>query len=93
MHLNLKPFTLITSPFARVTSPLLTSEIWCAHDSLNCTTCVYFVNDGVTYLFVVRECRRFAGDSKAAAPLSHTWPFSVSVKSFSNLNRVHSTKK
>jgi len=28
---------------------------------------VYFVNDDDTYLFVVHECRRFAGDSKAAA--------------------------
>lgn len=31
---------LITSPFARVTSPLKNSEICLAHYSLNCTNCV-----------------------------------------------------
>lgn len=29
---------------------------------------MYFVNGDDTHLFVVHECRRFAGDSKAAAP-------------------------
>lgn len=93
VHLNLKSFALNTSLPARVTSSLKNSEICLAHYSLNCINCVYFVNDDVTYLYVAHECRCFVGDSKATAPLSHTWSFCVSVKSFSNLNRVNSTKK
>lgn len=90
-NLAWNPFTLIRSPFARVTLPLQHSEIWWSHFLLNCINWVCFVKDDVTYLFVVLVCRRFTGDSKAAALLSHSCPLCVSVKGFQNRNRVHST--